>query len=375
MTCWTIKSKLPVAALCVGWTCAIAGAQNTRTLIEQALDEPTKISLKNIKLGDAIEKLTEQTGVTVVMSDESMKLLPHGPDTLVTEVVLENVPLREAFHRLFDPLGMSLHVRDNDVEILPKPALLELGRPPQWEELDTLAQLGQMEPGVHLEERKRLEPLLQFQVPIRNGWSILFDALSHVGAGSGDEVLTVACKNLGWSWSLSGKHIVIVPMQKKIRERLSRPISLRRSNSPLHEIIQAVSKAAGVPITTEPGILASLPMEIQRNFSLTAYRQPADQVLDSIAAYTGLGYVIEPDGVLFYDPSTAASREPRRPPGERRNADDPIVARITVPLENGQTAEWLIRASELPPDLKTKRDADLQNLIHSLRAKTNAPNP
>lgn len=368
-------TRVILAAMWLGWMTTLAGAQSTRALIEQALDEPTKISLLDIKLGDAISKLTQQTGVNIVMPDQAMDLVPHGSNTLVKEVILENLPLRDALHRLFDPLGMSFLVRDNHVEIVPKAALIDLGRPPHWEELDTLAHLGQIQPGVDAEARRTLAPLLQFQVPIRNGWPILSQALTHVGAGSGDQVLTIACKNLGWSWTLSGEHIVIAPMQAQIRRRLQRPISLRLHNRSLHDIMQAVAKASGVPLATESGVLVSLPVEIQRNFSLTAHNQPADEVLDSIAAYTGLGYVIEPDGVLFYDPSHADLRQPDPAQHQQPNADDPVIARITFTLENGETGEWLIRASELPPDLKSKRSADLDKFFESLRNKNNQQEP
>ena len=41
---------------------ATAGQGDRRGLIEQALDEPARITLENVRLGDAVEKLTEQTG-------------------------------------------------------------------------------------------------------------------------------------------------------------------------------------------------------------------------------------------------------------------------------------------------------------------------
>src|SRR5262245_5422955 len=78
----------------------------TKALIAKALTEPTQITLENIRLVDAICKITEQTGVRLVMSPEAMAYVPQGPETIIEKVNIANVPLREGLERLFSPLGM-----------------------------------------------------------------------------------------------------------------------------------------------------------------------------------------------------------------------------------------------------------------------------
>ena len=207
-----------------------------------------------------------------------------------------------------------------------------------------------------------------------------------MGAGPGDEVLSAACASLELAWSLNGDRIIVAPIQEHIRRQLGRPISMRRNFRPLFEVLQAVAEASGVRIRVEPGALAALPLVMQRNFSLNVSRQPAEQVLDSIAAYTGLGYLVDQGGVLFYPTgghpwlSEEAADSPERttnpsPPPRRTAIDDPVVAKITVPTEDGRNIEWLIRASELPPDLRLMREQDLKELFEVVRRRAALSRP
>ncbi len=365
---WHATMFLGVAASAVGL--------DTRALIEQALDEPAKITLDHMKLGDAIRVITEQTGVKIFMAEEVMNLVPHGADTTVQKVEIANIPLRQALTELFSPLGMTFLVRENHLEIVPKEPLKCLGRPPNWTELETLAALSSVEPGLDPDALASLESRMQFQVPIPGAWAVLSEMIRNVGAGPGDEVLTAACRNLGWAWSLLDRRIVVTPLEEQIRRQLRQPISLRMNNRPLFDVMLAVGRRTNVNVRAEPGALASLPIPMQRNFSLNAARQPAEQVLDSIAAYTGLGYLIEPDGILFYQPMGGGGRFPngmQQP--ERAPATDPYVAKMVIPLANGKSIEWLIRRSELPEDLRRMRERDLTELFEEVRRRDAARQP
>src|SRR3990172_10919255 len=110
--------------------------------------------------------------------------------------------------------------------------------------------------------------------------------------------------------------------------------------------MNAVGAPVSVAVHMEPGALASLPVQMQPNFSLNVQQQPVEQVLDTIAAYTGLGYLVGPDGVLFYWPE-ARGPEPKvaESTGSAPIPTDPYVAKMTIPLEGGKSFEWLIRRS------------------------------
>jgi len=363
------------------WTILVAvGAApflDTRGLIEQALGEPTEITLENIKLGDAIAVVSEQTGVRIVMTPEVMQLVPQGPDMLIQKVDIARLPLRDGLTRLFGPLGMTWVVLGDGVEVVPKEAILCLGRTPTWPELETLSELSAMQPGLDPTALAELQTLVQFQLPIPDAWRMLAGAIQNVGAGPGDDVMTLASAGLGWGWCLSDRRIVVSPLEQLMRRRLQQPISLRMSNRPLLDVMNAVGAEVHVAVKVEPGALTALPVQMQRNFSLDVQQLSVERVLDSIAANTGLGYLVGPDGVMFYRPD-GSGPEPKvtASPGAATGSADPYVAKVVIPLDDGKSMEWLIRRSELPEDLRQMRDRDIEAFISSLRqrgAPTSSP--
>lgn len=362
--------------------CVLMGVANpstlldTRVLIEQALDESTAITLDNVKLGDAIQIITEQSGVKIVMSPEVMGLVPHGPETLIQQVQIANMPLRQGLTELFSPLGMTFAVGDSYVEIVPKEALLCLGRPPTWMELDVLAKLSATQPGIDDDALAALRPRIQFQMAVPAAWILLSEAIRSVGAGPGDEVLTIACANLGWAWCLSDQRIVIVPMERQIQRQLQQPVSLRINDRPLIDVLQALAERVNVDIRSEPGALASLPIYMQRGFSVNVHQLSAEEVLDKIAAHTGFGYLIEPDGVLFYKVGNGSGRNlAGDAPPASVSLSDPYVAKVVVPLGGGKSIEWLIRRSELPEDLQRMRQRDLVEIFEAVRRHATEAQP
>ncbi|UCE61726.1 MAG: hypothetical protein JSU63_08250, partial [Phycisphaerales bacterium] len=94
----TIRFILIVVTLlasAVATPVARAGQADSRALIELALDEPTRITLQDIKLSDALQAIWDQTGVRVVMPAEVMRLAPYGGETLIEQVEIADIPLRD----------------------------------------------------------------------------------------------------------------------------------------------------------------------------------------------------------------------------------------------------------------------------------------
>jgi hypothetical protein len=347
-----------------------ATSPDRTALVEQALSEPTRIMLEDVKLGDALRAITEQTGVDIVMSPGVMALVPGGSEVVIQKVEIANIPLREGLIDLFSPLGMTFVVVGTHVEVIPTEAIRCLGRAPTWEELETLDELRRMNLSSDASAIDAMKSRVQFQVRMPNPWPAFAGAMRDVGVGWGEEVLTIACDKFGWAWCLSGRNIVITQREQEIIRRLQRPISLRMARRPLYDVMLAVGEAAGVKVRAEPGALASLPVSTQRNFTLEVGGQSAEQALETIAAYTGLGFLIDADGVVFFQASTtptpdAVQSAEKRPP---TGSADPYVGKVVVPLGEGASVEWLIRWSELPPDLRERRTSDLQSAFDAIRA-------
>lgn len=344
-------------------------AQLPTELIRQALDEPANVSLQDTTLREAVNRLTDETGVPIHLSADVLRLVPGGGGQPIRELDLTNEPLRVGLAQMFEPLGMRLEIRDDHVEILPRDALLCLGRPPKWDELETLNDLRATSPGLRSADREWLRARIQFTVAAPDVWGLLDETMARVGAGNGEEVLTVACDQLGLAWCMSGRKIVVSSLVDQHRQRLTRNISLRMNYRPLVDVLQELSRKIALPVKVDPRAVTALPLQVQRSFSVNAVDAPVEFVLDKIAAHTGLAYVIEPEGIMFYDMSdgdTSASPRAADTAGVPQ-ANDPYVGKIVVPLEDGTSVEWHIRMSELPPDLRMRREADLKKAFERLR--------
>jgi len=337
-----------------------------RVLLQQALDAviQSDIVLEDVKIADLFAIVEEKTGVDVVMPLEVMALLPYGSQTTIDKAEIRGVSLREGLVGLIGGLGMTFVVNRDHIEVIPKPGLYRIGRPACWAELDTLGRLPGLKPGVNNDDLESLKPLMQFHVPDQNPWGVLTGAIRNVGAGPGDEVLEAACNRLGWTWHPKDDRIVVLTRQAQISRQLQTLIRVNLDRRPLLEFMQAIGRACGVNIKAEPGALATVPHDLRYSFSFTVEGYTAAEALEALAAPTGLGYLITPNGVLFYEarqgtsPATVAAGAP--PP-----QDDPVIGVIPVTI-NGQTIELLLRASDVPPEVRALLDEAKGKVIESL---------
>ena len=216
--------------------------------LRQKLDQPASVLLENLPLGEALHRVSEATGVRIVIPPDVLDLAPYGRHTVVQSVEFRDIPLRRGLADLLSPLGMTFRVVDDHVEVAQNDALRCLGRVPTWEELDTLAFLLALEPGIEDAHLKSLRGLIRFRVEAPDAWTTLASAIGEVGAGTGADVLSQACHDLSWGWCFDGRSIVVSSVSMQIRRRLEQPISVRLNFRPLIEVLQAVGKVAGIMV-------------------------------------------------------------------------------------------------------------------------------
>lgn len=358
------SALLPIALL-IALTAPVT-AQPSRPQIAQRLTEPAKIELENVPLDEAAGKITDQTGVRVEIASETLALAPRGRETVIRRVAIDGLPLGEGLAQIFGPLGMYPAASDGFVEIVPRAALRCLGRSATWDELDLLAAISSWQFGSDPNAMEALKKRTELRVGDANAWGKLEASLRRLSAASGDEMLTEACTQHGWSWCLNGERIVVTGAVDDLRLRLGEPIKCRISSHSLIDVLQELSQKADVPIRAEPDALMSLPLYMRHNFSLNVANAPVSDALDQISECTGLRWSVEKDGVIFRRPKPDEAPKPQES-SNRSFAEDPYVGKIIVTLDNGMTMEWLIRRSELPPDLRQKRATDLQKAFDDLR--------
>ncbi len=326
-----------------------------RVVIEQALDQPTALSIDNRPLTDGLRAISEKTGVPVNVSDSVLALLPYGAETRVS-ATFKDVPLREGLKRLFRPIGMRFEVRQRHVEVVASSALLRIGGPASWQELATLERLA----GQPWSQKLAAALPLQFRVQADDqARSKLLAQADGIGAGAADDVLEAACDALGWTWYPQDTQIVILRRMDQAARALEKRILLRASHRLLSDVLMELGKEAGMMIRMQPGVIAALPSQTQDEFSLLADNITIRQALELISGVTGLAYVVEPGAIVISLPQATTA------PGYRR---DPYVGKITVPGKTGRYQfDFLIRESDLPAELNELRKEKVREAIEAMQ--------
>ena len=343
---------------------AVAAADDLEPLVEAALDQPVELNIQDTPLAEAFETVARETGVVVTVAPATFDLLPYGSDTKVN-ARMQNIPLRQGLMHLAAPLGLRFEVRGRGIDILPTAALLRIGRRATWDELDTLAWLSSLDFMADGSAAEQLAKRIQFRVGDVDGWPPLQRAVERVGAGPGDQVLTLAADSLDWTWYPQGNRIVVLTQSAQVERQLDGRVSIRQSHRKLIDVVQSIGRQVHLTIRADPGAIASLPIQTRDNFALHAENKTAREALEAVAASSGLGYRVEPDGVVFFHPGQTA---PSANTGaSRARSADPYVGKISVNSPDGVVIELLLHESDLSEETNRLREKYLEQADEIIR--------
>ncbi len=323
-----------------------------RVVVEQALDQPTNLTIEDVPLPEAINTIAEETGLGIAIGPESLAYLPYGEATRVS-VRLRNARLRDGIRTLCDQIGMDYAIVDTGVVLFPAAPLARLGRPATWEELGLLSSLMQARWQGTADEFDSIADRIRFvEMPgdPSSRLSELRAAVVNGGAGRAAELLEHACGAIDAVWYPWDENIVVIGEQAQLRRQLQWPVSLRYQNAPLIEILHGLSEQAGIPIGLDPNTAATLSDRARRGLSLIAEGVTVEEALAQLAIATGLTYEWRGDAIMLHHPrgteAEDASAGARTASDERRR--DRIVGKVVVPSDDGKhTYEWFIRESDL----------------------------
>ena len=345
---------------------ASSGDPNLRAVVEQALDQPTQLSLTDVTLEEALREISQKTGVGISVVPDAIAMLPYGQNTKVN-VTLDNIRLRQGIEALCNQLGMTYELSDTGVRIVASPALARLGQAATWDELQRLSALMNAE--WTDEGLEQLHSKIRFSnvgESHEQAWNMLSQKLRESGNGQSDQVLTRACQAIGCSWHPSGKDIVVIPIADQTARQLQQPVSLRFNNRSLAEVLRGLSRQVGVAIKVDPAAAAELPLAVKQNFSLLAEGATAEEALEQISIATGLAYRIVGDSVyLQRSHITPAAGQAEPLPTRTR---DPMVGKVIVPSEDGNYQyEWVIRESDLSPEENAQRKQLVEKAVAAMK--------
>ena len=345
--------------------------ESMRVIIEQALDQPTTLTIKDAPLHEAFHLIAESTGLGVTIGPEALASLPYGESTRVS-VRLENVRLRDGIRSMCDSLAMTYDTTKNGIEIIPSPGLQRLGRAATWEELEVLSALMQAEWHASDNDAESIRPLVRFKnvpgSPDEN-WLKLQENLHAAGQGVRSVVLTEACASAGWTWHPWGNTIVVLPIREQVLRQLDRPISLRCNNRPLGSVLRRLSRRAGIPVKIDPAAAAELSAKVKQSFSLLAENVTVAEALDQIGIATGLAYEVTEEAVVLHRPETGSTGDARDLSAPRvARRVNPIVGKVVIPSADGKYRfEWIIRASDLNDEENLQRQKLVDEAVKAMK--------
>lgn len=344
---------------------AVGQTPDMRDVVEQALDQSVELELTDVTVVEAFSLITEQTGVEIRVAPETLALLPHGSETIIS-VAMPGITLRSGLDELFAHLALSYQNTGRGMWVVSTDAARRVGRRLTWPELDTLFFLYEARWSRAPEGLEELRVRLQFRVANDDPWTELRGAIQRVGAGRGDEVLDLACRANGWIWYPSGVEIVVLDETDQLRRQLEFIVNLHHRNQPLVDVLRELGRQAGVPIQLADEVIASLPRQTRDNLTLIATTSTATHALDAIADTTGLAYRVAADGVTFYTTGTPQ----QRPPAEFQRVDDPYVATIRLRSDRGDYEyAILLRESDLTPECRRLLEARRRQAAAALEAE------
>jgi hypothetical protein len=358
--------KLGLTLLLVAFFLVGDGDSKDRAQVQQALDRPVELDVTDVPLADALARISAASRVTISISPQTLALLPYGDRTKVS-ARLHNVSLRAGLTELTSGIGLRFEVRDKGIEVVPSDPLMRLGTTSSWETLTLLSELKSTDFAANQSSLERWQSRMQFRVPAPEPWPRLQAAMKAAGAGPGDEILTTACEALGWTWYPDKQHIVVLEQEEQLRRQLDKTVSLRESHSKIVDVMQKVGRQAGVPVRTEPGVIAALLPQIRSDFRLHVENVSAAYAFELIASAAGLGYRVDKEGVVFYQPSASPQLSNLTDAGQP-SSRSPFVAKMILPAdENGVVIEIVIRESDLSPDVNELRKKLVKQADEAIR--------
>src|SRR3954470_12705538 len=149
-------------------------AEQTSALINQQLDQPFELTLKDSPLPEALKKIGNATGVRIDPTESVYSLLPWGEQTTINAKIA-NQSLRDALTAIARKLGLMFVLKDDYVELRPVPALARLGRRATMQELgvlDSLSATPLAPPAEHLKLPALLEAIDQKLVENKSPFAI-----------------------------------------------------------------------------------------------------------------------------------------------------------------------------------------------------------
>lgn len=325
--------------------CPVLWGQSTSALINEALDKQWPVDVK-ATLPQVMAAISNQTGVPIRAEQAVWDLLPWGEQTNITAKI-ENQTLRQSLDVITRKLGLTFAVKDETVELQPMPALRRLGRRATVQELQALDLLsstplqqpgqpgtvGALLAGIDAKLEAMKSP---FAIENRAGSVSAKAAVQVARNATLMDALDAITTQTDSTWYPWGKSIVVVHKEDLLRNLLAKTVTIHYAGEDVGQVLMELSQKCGVDFYIEPGALQHIAPSA-RTVRLILENASVQQALESIAGFTGLGYVVNDRGVYIWNQAATPAAQKDRVMG-------------LLQLDGGM--QVLLPESQVPADIK-----------------------
>jgi len=358
------------------WGAAPAAAQGGSD-IQQNLDKSVNVTITDQPIREVFERLEDATGAKFTIDADTFERLPYGEQTRL-RVTLKNITLRNALSPMLAPQALQWAVDANTIRISPSEALYRMCRRATYEELQLLGRLnaGKLDAptGTDAEKRKAVLEQLQklteapelnidLRVKDEDKINAAYTRGYHALPGTPAAFLD-ALSGSEMTWYLNGQSIVVLSRQDQVERQLQQHVTLKYQNEKLSDVLLDLARKARVQLTIEPGVMQLLPAEQRSNFSIAMSDATIAQALEVISGSTGLKFTHIESGL-----AVEAGRLATATTGPAQRPRSPWMLQMDLDIGEGKTVRVMMRAEELPDDLREAIEAKKNVYVQDLRSK------
>ena len=100
-------------------------AQDGQGTLMRALDEPFSLTIEDMPITLALERVSQSTGLSIHLDADVLALLPHGEETRV-RITARNVKLSKALTAMLDPMCLQWRAEGRHVVVSVSETLLHI---------------------------------------------------------------------------------------------------------------------------------------------------------------------------------------------------------------------------------------------------------
>ncbi len=361
-----------VVVLAVTWVgLSLNYAYADKLELEQKLSKPVSVKLTDVTIAEALEKIGQEAGLKIALSEEAVWRLPQGEATRLS-VTLDG-PLAESMTEMLNAFFMRYAVGDEQITIYPRPELEHVLGRPTTKQIELLKKMYTMvlavsagSPGGIL--KGMISECFHVVILPVERYSDLSTVVTQLAEGipqgksSPRVTLPQLLDSIGLAWYVSGPDFPNQPAQiwivseSDFREaKLDQIVDVSFKDEAAEVIIHRLASWTGIELVVykrDPSWLSQVISVEMQNVKL---RQALRNVISTVDGDVS----IQERTILVQGPIHAAKTVA---PAAAKTGD--YVGKISIPMDGGRYyIEFMLRESDLTEELKKLRAETIAEIL------------